>query len=89
MSEPANEATSSLPQEPVAGRRRRWLFAAALLGLAVALAALWIDSSRTQRELRLDVAKRLGEIEVGEQTSRPRERDPGESARSAGEDRAA
>ena len=83
MSEPANEPASSLPQEPVAGRRRRWLFGAALLGLAVALAALWIDSSKTQRELRLDVAKRLGDIEVGEQTSRATLKETQESLREA------
>jgi uroporphyrin-3 C-methyltransferase len=90
MSEPANVAAGSPPppaQEPVAardpGQRRGWLFAAALLVLAVALTALWIDSSRTQRELRLDVAKRLGEIEIGEQTSRAALKETQESLREA------
>jgi uroporphyrin-3 C-methyltransferase len=90
MSEPANDDTGAPPppvQEAVAarhpGQRTRWLFAGAMLGLAVALAALWIDASRTQRELRVDMAKRFGEIELGEQTSRAALKETQESLREA------
>ena len=51
-------------------RRRRWLLIVVLLALAAALAAVWISSRNSQRELRLEVAKRLGSVEVAEATSR-------------------
>jgi len=76
MSEPANEAGSTSPpvREPVvpndSARRRRWLAIALFVVLAVALALVWIDSRNSQRELRLEAAKRLAEVEAGEATLR-------------------
>lgn len=52
---------------PDPGRTRRWLLAAAWLALALAVAAAWIDARNGQRELRVELAKRLASIESGEQ----------------------
>jgi uroporphyrin-3 C-methyltransferase len=49
---------------------RHWVLVAALLLLAVGGAVAWIDARNAQRELRLDFAKKLGEIEAGEQVWR-------------------
>ncbi|TMH34317.1 MAG: hypothetical protein E6H66_10140, partial [Betaproteobacteria bacterium] len=77
MAEPATAANASgsppagEPVPPSDGdRRRRWLLIVVLLALAAALAAVWISSRNSQRELRLEVAKRLGSVEVAEATSR-------------------
>ena len=51
------------------------------LVLAVGLAAVWVDSRNAQRELRLETAKRLAEIEASEATSRVALKDAQESLR--------
>ncbi|HTS22285.1 MAG TPA: uroporphyrinogen-III C-methyltransferase [Casimicrobiaceae bacterium] len=59
---------SSAPQASVPARRepRRWawLGIVAVLGLAIALAAAWMDARNRDRELRLEVAQRLARLEV-------------------------
>jgi uroporphyrin-III C-methyltransferase len=88
MPEPVDEASSiaSPPAaEPVAppdaSRRRYWFVLVCMLVLAVGVAAVWVDAHNTQRELRLDFAKRLGEIETSEQTSRAALKDAQENLR--------
>ncbi len=66
----ASPAMTELAAPPDANRRRYWLVVAGLLLLAVAVATVWIDARNTQRELRLELAKKLGDIEASEQTSR-------------------
>ena len=89
MSEPVDEVVSSASPptaEPVAppdASRRYWFVLAGMLLLAVGVAAVGIDARNTQRELRLDFAKRLGEIETGEQTSRVALKDAQENLREA------
>ncbi len=56
---------------------------AALILLAIGVAAAWIDARNAQRELRLDVAKRLSEIDAGEQSSRSTLKDTQENLREA------
>jgi uroporphyrin-3 C-methyltransferase len=51
--------------------------------LTVGLAAVWIDARNSGRELRLDIAKRLGEIEASDQTSRAALKDAQENLREA------
>jgi uroporphyrin-3 C-methyltransferase len=77
MADPVHEAPSSASRstaEPVApadaSRRWQWVVAVGLLVLALGGAAAWIDSRNAQRELRLEFAKKLVEIEAGEQMSR-------------------
>jgi len=77
MPEPATEAAASASPpapEPVArddhARRRAWLFVALLVALAAAIALVWIDARNSQRELRLEAAKRLADVEAGEATLR-------------------
>src|SRR5262249_56989524 len=53
--------------EPVATNGpawRHWLLVALLVALAGALALTWIDARNSQRELRLEAAKRLTEVEA-------------------------
>jgi uroporphyrin-III C-methyltransferase len=90
MSEPVDEVSrSAAPPTPAAvsspgnGRRRPWLFLAALILLAIGVAASWIDARNTQRELRVDIAKRLGDIESGEQSTRSALKDTQENLREA------
>jgi uroporphyrin-3 C-methyltransferase len=54
-----------------------------MLALAVGVAAAWIDMRNTQRELRLDFAKRLGEVEGSEKASRTALKDAQENLREA------
>jgi uroporphyrin-III C-methyltransferase len=54
-----------------------------MLALAAGVAAAWIDMRNTQRELRLDFAKRLGEVEGSEQASRTALKDAQENLREA------
>ena len=90
MSDPVDEiASSESPASagtvltPDAGRRRYWIFLAGLLVLAVGVAAVWIDARNAQRELRLEFAKRLGEIETSAQGSRAALKDAQENLREA------
>jgi uroporphyrin-3 C-methyltransferase len=89
MSEPVDEGSNSAspptpePVAPADARRWHWLVLMCMLVLAVGVAAVWIDARNTQRELRLDIAKRLGEIEASEQTSRTAVKDAQENLREA------
>jgi uroporphyrin-3 C-methyltransferase len=79
---------TSLPAaEPVASTdtRRRWLWilSAALLLLTIGVVAVWIDARNAQRDLRLEFAKKLGEIEASEQASRSGLKDEQENLREA------
>jgi uroporphyrin-3 C-methyltransferase len=77
MPEPVTEAAASaspparkaIPPDD-RERRRRWLLAVVLLALAGAIALVWVDARNSQRELRLEAAKRLGEVEAGDATLR-------------------
>jgi uroporphyrin-III C-methyltransferase len=88
MPDPVDEvpgAASPPPVEPVAATpTSRWLrvlFMAGPLVLAVGLAAVWVDGRNAQRELRLETAKRLAEIEGSEATSRASLKDVQENLR--------
>lgn len=77
MSEPLDESPVAPPppvpepaRSPDPGRRRRWMFAAAMLAVVIAAAAAWIDVRTTQRAQRLEFARRIAEIETGEQNAR-------------------
>jgi uroporphyrin-3 C-methyltransferase len=88
MSEPATEAAASASppaREPAApddrARRRLWLLGTLFLVLAVALALVWIDARNSQRELRLEAAKRLAEVEATEATLRANVKETQETLR--------
>jgi uroporphyrin-3 C-methyltransferase len=89
MSEPVDEVSSTAsptmaePVAPAPSRRWYWFVLLCMPVLAVGLAAVWIDARNTQRELRVDFAKRLGEIEASEQTSRAALKDTQENLREA------
>ncbi len=51
--------------------------------LAIAVGAAWLDARQTQNAIRLDVAKRLSEIESGEQGDRAAMKETQESLREA------
>jgi uroporphyrin-3 C-methyltransferase len=65
-SPPARKAISPDDRE----RRHRWLLVVVLFALAGAISLVWIDGRNSQRELRLEAAKRLAEVEAGEATLR-------------------
>src|SRR5215472_18024736 len=77
MPEPVTEAAASaspparkaVPPDD-RERRRRWLLVVVLIALAGAIALVWIDARNSQRELRLEAAKRLAEVEAGKATLR-------------------
>jgi uroporphyrin-3 C-methyltransferase len=90
MSEPVDPipaATSPAGAEravpPDARWFRHWVLVAALLLLAIGGAVAWIDARNAQRELRLDFAKKLGEIEAEEQVWRAALKAEQESMREA------
>ena len=68
MPDPQDEARSPsavapLPtREPV--RTRRWLRIALPIVLAAAIGAVWLDAHNRDRQLRLDVAQHLAQLEV-------------------------
>ena len=68
MADPQDEARSppvSAPAPPRdTGRPYRWLQVAVALALAIAIAAAWIDARNRNRQLRLEVAQRLAQLEV-------------------------
>jgi Uncharacterized enzyme of heme biosynthesis len=55
----------------------------AVLAIAVALAAAWLDARHGQRELRVELAKRLAEIESAQQATRAVVKDAQENVRDA------
>jgi len=90
MSEPVEVASSSASPPtaspvtaPDKSGRRYGFVLACVLALAVGVAAAWVDMRNTQRELRLDFAKRLGEVEGSEQASRVALKDAQENLREA------
>ena len=82
MSAPQGEASASAPAPAAAlspaapgkshepGRRRRWLTIAVVVGLAAAVAAVWIDARNRDRQLRTEVAQRLAELDAGDKVLR-------------------
>ena len=82
MSAPQGEASASSPAPTAApaptapgksrepGRRRRWLTIALVVGLAAAVAAVWIDARNRDRQLRTEVAQRLAELDAGDKVLR-------------------
>jgi uroporphyrin-3 C-methyltransferase len=80
MSAPQGEASASAPAAALAptapgksrepGRRRRWLTIALAVGLAAAVAAVWIDARNRDRQLRTEVAQRLAELDAGDKVLR-------------------
>ena len=90
MSEPVDRSPdSAAPPAPelVAStdtrRRWHWILSAALLLLAIGVVAVWIDARNAQHDLRLEFAKKLGEIEASEQASRIGLKDEQENLREA------
>jgi len=79
--EAASPAPPAAPRD--AGRTRRWLLALALTLLALALVAVWIADRNARRELRTEIAKRLGDIDTTDQTTRATLKDTQESLREA------
>src|SRR5437867_10891543 len=68
MSDPLDEASApsaspTAPAAPREGARRQWLIVVALLVLGAAIVAVWLDGRNAQRQLRTEVAQRLGDIE--------------------------
>jgi uroporphyrin-3 C-methyltransferase len=82
MSAPQGEPSASAPAPAAAlsptapgksrepGRRRRWLTIALVVGLAAAVAAVWIDARNRDRQLRTEVAQRLAELDAGDKVLR-------------------
>ena len=79
--EAASPAPPAAPRD--AARTRQWLLALALTLLALALAAVWIADRNARRELRTEVAKRLGGIDATDQTTRAALKDAQEALREA------
>jgi len=89
MPEPAADrpASSSPPPRipataPASPRLALWAWVAALV-IDVAIAAAWLDARHGQRELRVELAKRLAEIEAAQQSTRATVKDAQESVRDA------
>lgn len=59
-----------------------WAWVAVLL-IAVAIGAAWLDARHGQRELRVELAKRLAEIESVQQSTRAVVKDAQENVRDA------
>src|ERR1700693_4598893 len=85
MSEPDEASASPAPSAPAAPRdsRRHWVLAAVLVAIVAAIVALWLDTRNTQRQLRLETAKRIGDIEAGERAARAALKDTQENLREA------
>jgi uroporphyrin-III C-methyltransferase len=90
MSDPVDEVSGSRPSAtlepappPDPWRRRRWLVVAAWVAVALAVAASWIDARNAQRDLRVELAKRLATIESGEQAVLAGQKETQENLREA------
>ena len=70
MPDPQDEARSPSAVAPApvgeSARPRRWLRIALPLALAVAIAAAWIDARNRDRQLRLEVAQHLSQLEISD-----------------------
>lgn len=89
MPEPAADrpASSSQPPRvsataPVSTRLALWAWVA-LLAIAAAIAAAWLDARHGQRELRVELAKRLTEIDGSQQATRAIVKDGQDNLRDA------
>jgi len=89
MSEPLDESPPSVspPTPPIAppeaSRRRRWFAAVALAVMAIALVAIFLDSKRTEHQLRLEIAQRLTQIEANDNMARAALKDAQDNLRDA------
>ena len=85
MTDPVHEAASPAPpaarRDPA--RVRRWLLALVLALLAAAVLAVWLEGRNAQRVLRTDVAKRLGDLDALDQTTRTKLKDAQDGLREA------
>jgi len=85
MADPEHEVASPAP--PVAprdpARAQKWLLALVLTLLAAVLIAVWLDGRNARRTLRTEVAKRLGDIDATDQTTRAAMKDAQEGLREA------
>ena len=81
MSESDEAPASSAPSALRDNRRRRWLLVAALVLIAAAIAALWLDTRNHARQLRTEVAKRIADTEASQQATRLALKDVQESLR--------
>ena len=85
MTDPLHQAASPVPpaapRDPA--RVRRWLLALALTMLAAAVVAVWLTDREARRVLRTDVAKRLGDLDATDQTTRASLKDAQEDLREA------
>jgi uroporphyrin-3 C-methyltransferase len=81
MSESDEAPASPAPSALRDSRRRRWLLVAALVLIAAAIAALWLDTRNTTRKLRTEIAKRIGETEASQQATHLALKDVQESLR--------
>jgi uroporphyrin-3 C-methyltransferase len=67
---------------PVSTRLALWGWIGAL-AIAAVIAAAWLDARHSQRELRVELAKRLGEIDASQQATRAIVKDAQENLRDA------
>ena len=85
MTDPVHEAASPAPsaarRDPA--RVRRWMLALVLALLAAAVLAVWLDGQNARRVLRTDVAKRLGDLDALDQTTRAKLKDAQDGLREA------
>ncbi len=72
--------TSADPHARGVSRGQRWLVAILLL-LFAGVVAVWLDARNGQRQLRTELAKRLGEIDSGDQATRAAIKDAQENLR--------
>jgi uroporphyrin-3 C-methyltransferase len=79
--EVASPASPAAPRDPA--RARRWLLALALAMLAAAIVAVWLGERNARRELRTEIAKRLGDLDATDQTTRAALKDAQEGLREA------
>ena len=88
MPEPAADRPASssppprIPATAAAPRLALWAWVAALV-IAAAITAAWLDARHGQRELRVDLAKRLAEVESAQQATRAIVKDAQDSVRDA------
>jgi uroporphyrin-III C-methyltransferase len=79
--EVASPAPPAASRDPA--RARKWLLALVLAVFAAGLIAVWVDGRSARRELRTEVAKRLGDIDAIDQATRAALKDAQEGLREA------
>ena len=88
MSGPQDEVTAATPSTAPASpgspaRGRRWLVAALLLALGVAVVLEWIDARNADQRLRTEVAQRLSELDATDKATRVAVKDAQDNVRDA------